>query len=181
MKKLLALVLCLLMCFSLALGMTACGDEEKDDEKGGHDADLLVGEWVTELDSAEAGMDTEELIADLPEEFQNIDMPDLKIKLSYNFTDDGKVTFTMYSKSVNDWFDNLIDEMVKAGADRAELEQEFSAYHMEDQVQTKTYTVDDDKIVLNKGEDDESEMKFEVSEKKLTIINEQTTLKLTRK
>ncbi len=32
MKKLLALLLCLLMCFSLMFGMTACGDEEKDDK-----------------------------------------------------------------------------------------------------------------------------------------------------
>lgn len=137
MKKISALLLCALMCLSLAFGMTACGDEKTEDkgkpstsdkgkpstsDKGASvattDQERIVGKWMAdvvfdkEFLSAIAGDDDADS-DDFDEMLQSFDLSGLSIKVYMEFKEDG--TARMYTNEAD--AEEFINSYVKVMSD----------------------------------------------------------------
>ncbi len=104
MKKLIAMLLCLVM----VLGLAACGSS------GGKTG--IVGNWKATVNFADI-IGAEDLAG--MEEYINVDKINLTITLK--FTDDGKYTLALDQKSVDNMIDVIADGMEDMFKDMAEL------------------------------------------------------------
>lgn len=96
MKKLLALVLCLLMCLSLTVGLTACGGAYPEDSAVVTDdeaKELIVGDWTGNIIVPEEMLT--ELQDDLGEMKDYVDLSGLTLEVNLGFNKNGKGTVTM--------------------------------------------------------------------------------------
>lgn len=133
MKKLLCLLLCALMCVTVALGMSACGDKS-DVDTGSNQSEspkktaeeLIIGKWVCDfkftkdffnqiLDDEEAGME---------EMLEYFDLSKLSLKIAMEFKNDGTAKAGVADKDAEAFVDAYIevmgDGMIKTMEDIAE-------------------------------------------------------------
>ena len=148
MKKLLALLLCLLMCFSLMFGMTACGDdkddkddkssssvkddkddkddeddEDEDDGKKKSDKELIVGEWKAEMSFESMGFESEyDPNADMDDVVENpmvlFDMSKLSMVINAEFTSEGKMVISTNTDKLLKDYEKVIDDGISDFAEK---------------------------------------------------------------
>ncbi len=135
MKKLLSLLLCVLMCITIALGISACGNKKEADPGSGSNQsesskkiaeELIIGKWVCDfkftkdflnqvLDDEEAGME---------EMLEYFDLSKLSLKINMEFKDDGTAKIAVADKDAEAFIDAYIevmsDGMIKMMGDIAE-------------------------------------------------------------
>lgn len=110
MKKLLALILCIVMCLSLTVGLTACGGEYPEDSAvvtEDEAKELIVGDWNGKI------LIPEDIAEDIKSEFSDvedyIDLSTVTVDVTLRFAENGKGKMTMSKEEVKAFGDALVD------------------------------------------------------------------------
>ena len=132
MKKLLALLLCILMCFAVTCGMAACDDKlvdkpssvqseaskkeevSKEDEASKKTAEeLIIGKWETDFrfdsETLKQFMGDEES-SGIEESLDYFDLKELSIKMLMEFKEDGTVYESV--ENIDEFAEKFADVMV---------------------------------------------------------------------
>ncbi len=147
MKKLLALCLCLFVCLSLTVGLTACGGEYPEDSAVVTDdeaKELIVGDWVGNI------IVPDEVVSDLKNELgdmdEYVDLSNLTLEVSLNFTEEGKGEMTMSKEAVKDFAEKVTDIICEGAVDylrdKLEISDEKWANYLEEIGMTEQELID---------------------------------------
>lgn len=109
MKKLLALILCIVMCLSLTLGLTACGGEYPEDAAVVTEEEakeMIVGDWEGKMLIPEEFVN--EIKAEYGEIEEYIDLSTVTVDVTLSFDENGKGKMTMSKDEVKAFGDAVV-------------------------------------------------------------------------
>lgn len=180
MKKLLALLLSLLMVFSMATLLSSCGDSDDDDtessavaeEESGKkekkkstkkssksDEELIIGEWEMRIDYAKF---INESLEDEDAPF-DASVENAEVKMNWTFDEDGTCKLEMDQKSFEEFFNSYMDKIVDQLTDDPDQKEAFKkemkdGLEADDSFETQEgkYSFKDGKLYIESDEDEES-------------------------
>ena len=189
MKKLLALLFSILMCFSLALAMTSCDDEKSQSGSNKESPEeMILGKWNLTYTVEEWGLSSEDF---LPSELVEIvDISDFELSCIYEFKNNGPIKVYADGDSAQEFAEDVYDAVLEAyeeqtgeemsKSDKEELKKITDPDVVKDSIlgneEIFDYEIDGDELII-----DGDRTEFELSDKKLILVDAGDELVFTRK